>query len=298
MLEEIKTIREALRQKRISYDTWFFVDLDNTVMESKLELGGDQWFTAMLKHAKKMIPDDKQLAFQTVIVIYHELQAHVRVQAVEQHIVGIIKALQDIGIPIFAITARDASIGPSTVRQLRDIGIDFSRNIPEDIPDIEQGIIYCNGKNKGDKLKAFFDKIKRLPAHIACFDDKGSHLEDELKVAVESNVRFNGWRYGFLDEKIKMFDINVANQQLAHIKHRLPQHVQEAVERLGLIPDADEMTLSATHCAHGFFNEDRELPPHGVQHITDHRANRFFRRHCSDSAIDYTRGLDISSPDF
>lgn len=292
MLEEIKTIREALRQRRISYDTWFFVDLDNTVMESKLELGGDQWFNAMLKHAKEMFPDDKHLAFQTVIVIYHELQAHVRTKAVEEDIVGIIRAIQDIGIPIIAITARDESIGPSTERQLRDIGIDFSRNVPEDMPEIGNGIIYCSGKNKGDKLKEFFDKIQHLPAHIACFDDKGSHLDDELKVAIQSQVRFNGWRYGFLDEKIKAFDIKIANQQLALIKHRLPLHVQEAVERLKIIPSDHEMTLSSAHCFHGFFNNEATVHAHPIEH--GKRQN--FRRHHSDSSIDYRQAHDITMP--
>jgi len=291
MIEEIKTIREAFRQKQISYDTWFFIDLDNMVMKPKLELGGDPWFNAMLKHANEMIPEDKHLAFQTVIVIYHELQAHVRTEAVEQDIVGIINAIQDIGIPIFAITARDAKISTSTARQLRDIGIDFSRNVPKDIH--HNGIIYCNGKNKGDNLKIFFNEIKQLPAHIACFDDKGSHLEDELKIAIQSKVRFNGWRYGFLDEKIKTFDIKMANQQLAYIKYRLPQPVQEAIDRLKLIPEDHEMTLSPTHCAHGFFNDP---PSHDLDKGKSNKIKPFLRKHQSDSAIDYTNERDIATP--
>lgn len=290
MIEEIKKICDALRQKKISHDTWFFIDLDNTVMESQLELGGDLWFNAMIKYAKDMFPDDKRLAFETVIIIYHELQAHVRTKPVEKEIVDIIRAIQDIGMPIIAITARDESIRPATEKQLQDIGIDFSRNVPADIPEIGHGVIYCCGQSKGAKLKEFFAKIQRIPAHIACFDDKGLHLEDQLKTAIESNVRFNGWRYGFLDEKMKTFDFKITHQQLALIKDRLPLRVQQAIERLKIIPNDHEMTLTPTQCHHGFFHHDRAP----IEPRERHHQNPRLQRHHSDSCVDYSKEQDMA----
>ena len=100
-IEEISHVKSSL--KNISFDTWVFLDLDNTVMESVLDLGGDQWFSYLMRNAAS------DSSAEPIIKLYYAVQAHIRSQAVEPEIVLMINALQAIGVPVFALTAR----GPS-----------------------------------------------------------------------------------------------------------------------------------------------------------------------------------------
>ncbi|OGV43198.1 MAG: hypothetical protein A3F46_03535 [Legionellales bacterium RIFCSPHIGHO2_12_FULL_42_9] len=237
-IKEIQTIHEAL--KGISYDTWFILDLDNTVMWSRLELGGDAWFGSLLKHACEHIHDE-QTANALVIAIYRTVQFHMRTQAVEPGIVTIIKALQAIGIPVIGLTARDEYLEKPTVRQLKDIGIKLFK------------IIYCDGQHKGDKLINFLSQCEELPAHIAMVDDKGKYLKQVADMIEPLGINFTGFRYGFLDEKVKQFDMQTANIQLAYIKERFPKSVQDAIEQLHLVPEEQADRYSPSLFAHGFF---------------------------------------------
>nr|WP_028387605.1 DUF2608 domain-containing protein [Legionella fairfieldensis] len=164
-IKETLTIKTAL--KNISYDTWLVLDLDNTVMESVLEVGSDQWFTNLVDYAMKVFLDQRE-ATRLALLIYGAVQVHVRTKAVEPGIVKIIKALQDIGIPVFALTARDIAIKQSTIRQMEAIGIDFSRNcINVNNPSYEKGIIFCNGKNKS--VATIYNTMSKISSTY-CYD--------------------------------------------------------------------------------------------------------------------------------
>ena len=255
-IKEIKTIHEAL--KDISYDTWLILDLDNTVMESRLELGGDAWFSALLTHATQHVTDKEQ-ATALVIAIYRTIQFYVRTKAVESDIVAVIKGLQDIGIPVIGLTARDYFLSKATVRQLADIDIDFSRThlAPVYGSMYERGIIYCDGRHKGEAFKQFLDHCQSWPSHIVMLDDKKGHLHHVHEVVEPLGIRFTGARYGFLDEKVKQFDMEKSKIQLAHLKARLPKYAQEVIEQLQLHPQDDDFDerLSPS-AAYGFFLSD------------------------------------------
>ena len=267
-IEEIPNIKAAL--KHISYDTCLVLDLDNTVMESSLELGGDQWFNGMLKHAIQ-VETNSQIAFAAVILIYYAVQNHVRTKAVEPEISQIIRALQDIGVPVIALTARDHSIMQPTIRQLNAIGIDFSRcSIPaEGSVSYDKGIIFCNGQNKGAALDGFLKTCAYLPQHIVMLDDKKAHLAHVMDAVDALGIRFSGFRYGFLDEKVSQFDMHTASHQLAHLKKRLSPEVQAAIEQLKLIPHGVDLALTEASCISGFFHHTNPSP---TAHVDEHRS--------------------------
>ncbi|KTD32111.1 hypothetical protein Lmor_2451 [Legionella moravica] len=256
-IQEVQTIKSALRT--ISYDTWFVLDLDNTVMESTLELGSDQWFTYLADYALKTLPEPRE-AMRLTLLIYSAVQAHTVTRAVEPGMISIIKALQDIGIPVLALTARDITIKQSTVLQLAGIGIDFSRNCIDVSDDsYEQGIIFCNGKNKGTVWQEFMKKCPKNPAHIVMLDDKKRHLERMSDAAKALGVNFTGLRYGFLDEKISSFDMKLANHQLAYLTKELPEEVQDAIVSLKLVPHLHETSYSDSLFSSSFFNPDERV---------------------------------------
>lgn len=256
---EIKHFREAL--KAIHYNTWFILDLDNTVMISKRELGGDAWFNALFDHlAHKKI--NKQTALPWIMSVYNTAQYFIRTIPVESKINLIIKELQDIGVPVLALTARGYAIRHQTIRQLADIGIDFSRNsaVPNDDHLCSGGIIFCDGKNKGETLNLFFSNLKKLPQHISMVDDKKKHLEHVMLTLKSLNISFSGFRYGYLDEQVNQFNMERANIQLAHLWQWLSSSVQNDIKNLQLIPEPLQGTLSPSEYADSFFPPDLPLP--------------------------------------
>lgn len=255
MPREIKSLHEAL--KSISFDTWVVLDLDNTVMESMLEVGGDQWFSSIFKH---IIGNgySKEIA----IDIYHEVQAYIKMKSVEPEIVKVIRALQDIGIPVIALTARNYDIRHSTIRQLNEIGINFNNSgivKPEGLA-FSKGIIFCDGKNKGEALRDFLIKSQIRPKHITMLDDKGSYLEQVERILEGSRIRFDGLRYGFLDHKVTGFNVELARVQLAHLKRSLSPRVQGLIDDLNLGHAEAERSAHESPFRHGFF--DRAHPKH------------------------------------
>ncbi len=237
----IHNIRNILQH--ISYNTWLGIDLDNTVIESTQELGSDQWFENTIKYACQL-HTDKEEACRLVIVLYHAVQHHAEMKAVEEIIIRIIKRLQNI-IPIIPITARGESIIRPTLRQLGKVGIDFSPE--EDLIDAKrieldvggdhpavyyQGILFCSGMDKGKCLKALFDYLKKFPEHFVMADDKEKHLLSVKKVIEENGGRFTGLRYGYLDEKVKNFNMIRALNQLIEISHKLSLDAQLALKKL------------------------------------------------------------------
>lgn len=246
-IREITHIHDAL--KGISFDSWLILDLDNTVMWSRLELGGEAWFSSLLQHALEHIHDE-QTANELVIAIYHTVQFHMRTQAVEPEIVTIIKSLQAIGIPVIGLTARGKCLEDPTVRQLTDIGIQPFR------------IVYCDGQHKGNMLVNYLDECVQQPRHMVMVDDKGKYLTQVADTIEPLGIKFTGFRYGFLDEKVKQFDMQTANLQLAYIKERFPTSVQDAIEQLYLAPEDQADRYSPSLFVHGFF------PPSSRLHST------------------------------
>lgn len=253
--------------KHISNNTWLLLDLDNTTMGPLLDLGGDGWFEKLMSYACQLMVDTQEAA-ALVITIYHAVQHHIKTKAVEPEIVDIIRTLQERGVPIIGITARGNELIDTTVRQLGEIGIDFSVNRAENENHIplantgaiyHQGIIYCSGGNKGKAFDAFLDRCQQLPANVAMADDKEKHLKTVLDTVVKRGIHFDGLRYGFMDKVAHETNLKTANEQLAHLLKDLPASAQKAIERLKLIP-ADVKVDEKKYAA--YFVDESKLSKH------------------------------------
>ncbi|KTD24965.1 Protein of uncharacterised function (DUF2608) [Legionella lansingensis] len=256
---EIKHFREAL--KDVHFDTWLILDLDNTVMTPRFALGGDAWFEGLFVHYRQK-NIEQTVAEPSLMSVYNTAQHFVRTSAVESAIVIIIKALQDIGVPVIGLTARGYSIRHQTLRQLADMGVDFSRNsIVPDNDFCEGGIIFCDGKNKDEKLSAFFKTLKRLPHHVAMLDDKNKHLERVMLFLKSLGISFSGFRYSYLDEKVKEFNMEIANIQLAYLWKWLSPTVRKDIMSLKLISEEPLDPSRSSEYADGFFHPDYPLHP-------------------------------------
>ena len=236
---ESNNIRDVL--KYCSFDSWLVLDLDNTVYECIKELGSDQWFTCFMEYAAK-ITIDKAEAFNLVIAIYDAVQYYVTHKVVEPNIINIINAFQAIGIPVLGLTARSNRISVITQHQLKSLGIDFSRcwdslpftlgQVNNQTPIFHDGIIFCDGLDKGMCLDLFFKRTRLMPKAVVMADDKEKHLLAVKRVIDTAGGRFVGIRYGHLDEKVAAVDFRKATVELHAINHKLPEKVRDAIKQL------------------------------------------------------------------
>lgn len=232
-------IRDIL--KYCTYNTWILFDLDNTVCEPIQDLGSDQWFTSFFEYAAT-VTLDKAEAFSLVITVYDAVQQHVSHRAVEPGIVRLIYLLQEAGVPVLGLTARSNRITERTLQQLGEIGIDFSRywgkaHIDLSVegkqtPVFHNGIIFCDGLDKGKCFKSFSDYIDFFPPAVVMADDKEKHLHAVNKVVENAGGSFVGLRYGYLDEKAAGLDLSRATVELTNISHLLPEGAREAIAKL------------------------------------------------------------------
>lgn len=293
---EIKNFQEAL--KDIHFDTLLVLDLDNTVMTHQIAFGGDAWFERLWSHVaqKKM---ELAAAQPSLMSVYNTAQHFVKTSAVEPNIVGIIKALQDIGIPIVGLTARGYSIRHQTLRQLADMGVDFSRNsiVPDDELSYQGGVIFCAGGDKGVNLTSFMSRLGRTPNHIVMLDDKKKHLERVMIALKQLGIHFTGFRYGYLDEAVEQFSMEAANIQLAHLWEWLSAPVQEDVKKLELIGEELMGVLNPLVYSESFFHPDHPL--HRPRPYSDNPSQKrqLLKRTTSVSSFFYNENQSNTNAD-
>lgn len=283
-IEEIKNFQDALKDTH--FDSWLILDLDNTIMTPRIAFGGDAWFEGLFSHVKQQgLAED--LAKPSLISVYNTAQHFVRTTAVEPNIVRLIKALQDIGIPMIGLTARGYTIRHQTLRQLADIGVDFSRNsiVPDDSSSCQGGVIFCNGGDKGENLVSVLKQLGHTPRHVAMLDDKKKHLERVMIALQRLGIHFSGFRYGYLDDEVKQFSMETANLQLAHLWKWLSATVQDDVKKLKLIAEELTGTLNPLVYAESFFHPDEPLHLVSPQPHADKKKPKLLERSLSATSF-------------
>jgi len=213
-IKKIKQIAPHLKKYHL-----IIFDLDNTIMEPAQLLGSDQWFFhRMQKHESDGF--DIKKALDKTLLEWYEIQAITKVKLVEKDVKKIIRHLQNKNVLVMGLTTRDLHFSYSAMKQLDSLDIDLSKTAPykenlyfDNGVLFNKGILFASGKNKGDVLKQFLNKIEFLPKSVIFIDDKLKHINEVDKFCREKEIKFLGFRYGALDEKIKNFDSQVANIQ-------------------------------------------------------------------------------------
>ena len=137
----------------------------------------------------------------------------------------LIDELQNKNICVLGLTTRNIDFVFCAIKQLDSLNIDFQKTSPlkktiyfEEAILYRKGILFANGANKGQVLDKFFKKIKFFPKSIVYFDDKLKYIKEVEKFCENYKIPYLGFRYGFLDEKIKNFDSKIADIQHKHFK--------------------------------------------------------------------------------
>lgn len=214
-------------EKYITQDTLVIFDLDNTVMEPVQELGNDQWFYHRFEELKK--EGDPHHVLNDLLSYWHKIMVVTEMKLVESSTPAFIKSLQDQRrFPVMALTTRSMAISQSTLENLQKLGVNFEESSPNKAPIFfvqghryifyDHGVLFTAGGHKGQALYHFLDTIRYYPKNIVFINDKATHLKEVEVASTDRGVNFIGLRYGFLDEKVRNFQKEVAQVQEKHFK--------------------------------------------------------------------------------
>jgi hypothetical protein len=211
---------EILSKPGMAKKTLVFFDLDNTLVEPTTPLASDQWFDACMRYYQ-----DKGLSLQQankiVLPMWKELFLHVHVKPVEPMTIAVLDAIAK-KVSVLAVTAR--SQYSLAFKQLAEVGISFQQNPLAQHMFLynqfrfERGILFCNGADKGAAVAALLQQLLLKPKLIVMVDDKIKNLESVAKIVVQQKIDFVGFRYGFLDEKVKNFQLDQETMALLDVK--------------------------------------------------------------------------------
>lgn len=201
-------------------------DLDNTIMEASQTLGSDQWFDYNIsKLKKKGIPADEAVA--VTAAAWERINSIGNVNLVEESTPGIIRHIQDSGVPTMGLTARPVSFLEKSLSQLNKLGVPLYRHTVStkviQIEDAElavykKGLLSVGGNNKGKLLVAFLKEIGLSPKRIIFVDDKlknVTHVDGALEAIGIPSFAF---RYGAADGKVKSFDAHLADFEFGYFE--------------------------------------------------------------------------------
>ncbi|MCP5469997.1 MAG: DUF2608 domain-containing protein [Chlamydiales bacterium] len=218
-IHEVNRFEEI--KKYATADTLVILDIDNTLIMPKQELGSDQWFRYRLDHYRKQgksYPEALELALPE----WEAVQNITDVQLVEPETAQVITELQSKHIRVMGLTTRGLALAMRTVQQLRSVGIDLAVSAPtsEEIPLLNphailfrRGILFTAGTHKGKGLQKLFNELNFHPKRILFINDKRGNLRQLEEGVDEMNIPFIGLRYGFLDHKVRHFRSDIADLQ-------------------------------------------------------------------------------------
>lgn len=172
-------------------DTLIVLDIDNTVLTSSVDLGGDIWY--QWQRGKLAVkPTDEQKVdclFEDAIGLLYELNPQV---LVEVSVPETIQRWQSDGYTMMALTSRSPKYRAATERELLSKGIDFNvtalapegeptpeyREVPKRELSYSRGVMMTTGMDKGDMLKLILARTERSFDKIVFVDDSQKNIDN------------------------------------------------------------------------------------------------------------------------
>ncbi|MDC9721558.1 MAG: DUF2608 domain-containing protein [Urechidicola sp.] len=189
-------VNELLNQKNSS-NILVVLDIDNTILTSSTDLGGDIWYQWQ-RGKLNVKPTDEQIVdclFEDSIGLLYELGT---TELTDSILPTLINNWQEKEIPVFALTSRSPKYRAATERELSRREIDFTKTAlrpdGENLPNYRyylknemsymQGIMMTSGMNKGEMLQHILQKTGQNFESIIFVDDSEKNvynLEQQFK---------------------------------------------------------------------------------------------------------------------
>jgi hypothetical protein len=200
-------------------------------------LGADQWYDwqKALNSADRCNPHNVGDRFAVQGALYFASA----MRPTQQNAAGQVRAIQDHGIPVIALTSRGPEYRLQTFRELRRNGYSFVHSAigpPGGYDGLfmpvqdgrfsryEDGVFLTAGQHKGQMLLALLKKTGYpMPEIIIMIDDKQKNLDAVKETFSALGIPVHAWRYSGEDENVRNFDAGQANAQWTAIETPLRQ---------------------------------------------------------------------------
>lgn len=206
----------------IDEDTWFLVDLDNTMFQAKQALGHANWFYDIVgeKMQKGMTRDE---AIRDWYPNWIKTQPICPVVAIEEDFIPALIALQNRGIVVMGLTHRQPTIAEATLGQVASLGFDYLKTAPYkdtiSIPSAHptlytQGVLFVGDYNKkGDILIPFLSLIRQSPKKVVFIDDKRKNVEELEHALSQYGIEYVGIYYTAIEHAQPVYSRELADYQ-------------------------------------------------------------------------------------
>lgn len=241
-LAKVKTDTLNLTEKTDKKNILVVFDIDNTLLAMEQGLGSDQWYDwqTHLSKEDQCNPQNVGDRFAAQGALYFASA----MRLTQDDGAAQVRAIQDQGVAVIALTSRGMDYQLQTFRELRRNNLNFSYSAigPDggfDEPFMpvangrlslyEDGVFLTAGQHKGQMLYALLEKTGTpLPGVIVMADDKQKNLDAVKETFSALNIPVHAWRYTGEDQNVRDFNPDKADAQWNAIDDALRQ-IQQAM---------------------------------------------------------------------
>lgn len=227
----------------IDEETWFLVDLDNTLFEAKQALGHANWFYDEVQQRldKGLTRED---AIREAYPGWIKTQAVCPIKPLEEGFVPALLQLQKRGVVVMGLTHRQPPVADATLRQVSSLGLDFMTTAPSDniftVPAAsptlyKQGILFVSDYNKkGDVFPAFLSLIKQKPKKVVFIDDKKKNVDELEHALAKLGIEYIGIYYTAIEYAKPVYSKELAEFQLKFLDKIVSNEAASLLMQYGL----------------------------------------------------------------
>lgn len=236
-LADVTTDVLQLIEKTNKEDVLVIFDIDNTILAMEQGLGSDQWY-----EWQKGLGEQDPCSSKNVGDRFAAQGALYFVSAMrptQEDAATQVKAVQDLGVAVIALTSRGMNFQLQTFRELRRNNFSFNYSaigpaggfdepfMPVEngrLSLYEDGVFLTAGQHKGQMLYALMEKTAtRMPVVIVMADDKQKNLDAVKETFSALNIPVHAWHYTGEDMNVRGFDPDQAYAQWESIEEALRQ---------------------------------------------------------------------------
>jgi hypothetical protein len=217
-------------------------DIDNTILAMEQGLGSDSWYEWQ-KGLSKEDPCNPHYVGDR-FAVQGALYFASAMRSTQEDGADQIRAIQNQGLKVIALTSRGMDYQLQTFRELRRNNFSFSYTaigpaggfiepfvpVEDGRPSLyEDGVFLTAGQHKGQMLFALLEKTGTpMPAVIVMVDDKQKNLDAVKETFSALNIPVHAWRYTGEDGNVRDFNPDQANLLWNAIEEPL-RKVQQAL---------------------------------------------------------------------
>ena len=215
--EQVESKLKSLNQKHGVEQVLVVLDIDNTILTSSVDLGGDVWYQWQRGKLEIKPSDDQKVKclFEDSIGLLYEL---LPMNLTEEDLSKRISNWQKNGNTLMALTSRAPKYRAATERELAAANVDLEKTAlaPKNgqIPIYREmkgrelsymkGIMMTSGMNKGDMLEHILNKTNRSFKAIIFVDDSKKNIDNLYKKFKDSqNLEMYIYHYTRVEEARK-----------------------------------------------------------------------------------------------